>query len=83
MLAPWNFNCQATRMALGFLASHSGENLFLEGKSIPPGFTPCNAKHISLGFSNHSKKILKSSTGPVLVELFLWLFFRMTLSVKQ
>ena len=37
MLAPWNPNRPATRMALGISAGRAGETLFHKGESIPLG----------------------------------------------
>ena len=53
MLAPWNPNRPATRMAGGISAGRSGETLFHKGEHIPPGLAPWNesgaAEHLPFG----------------------------------
>ena len=46
-------------------------------------FAPCNAEPIPLGLYCTKKRFPKSSTNAVFVELFLWLFCRMTRGGKQ
>jgi hypothetical protein len=48
MLAPWNPNRPATRMAGGISAGRSGETLFHKGEHIPPGLAPWNLYHSSV-----------------------------------
>jgi len=66
---------------LGFTPCNACPVEFPESSGTPLGIQ--QGGHISLGLYHSSKRFPKSSTGSELVELFLWLFCKMTLGVKQ